>query len=222
MILNRSNWNKSDYQKFVDYLFSFEDLEYKNFNSKLVLKNNLIGIRVPILKKIAKELAKGNYKEFISIMNHNYHEEVLIHGLILGYIKDPMNYFDDYIKYMNDWQSCDITISNMKYFKYNQDINYIKKYLYHRVGYVILLTYYIKDEYIYELYNIVDNYNSDNYYVKMAVAWLLSYLIIYDKNRAVKYLKKSKLDDFTYNKGIQKAIESKKIKDKKWLKDLKR
>lgn len=222
MILNRSNWNKSDYQKFVDYLFSFEDLEYKNFNSKLVLKNNLIGIRVPILKKIAKELAKGNYKEFISIMNHNYHEEVLIHGLILGYIKDPMNYFDDYIKYMNDWQSCDITISNMKYFKYNQDINYIKKYLYHRVGYVILLTYYINDEYIDELYNIVDNYNSDNYYVKMAVAWLLSYLIIYDKNRAVKYLKKSKLDDFTYNKGIQKAIESKKIKDKKWLKDLKR
>lgn len=222
MILNRSNWNKSDYQKFVDYLFSFEDLEYKNFNSKLVLKNNLIGIRVPILKKIAKELAKGNYKEFISIMNHNYHEEVLIHGLILGYIKDPMNYFDDYIKYMNDWQSCDITISNMKYFKYNQDINYIKKYLYHRVGYVILLTYYIKDEYIDELYNIVDNYNSDSYYVKMAVAWLLSYLIIYDKNRAVKYLKKSKLDDFTYNKGIQKAIESKKIKDKKWLKDLKR
>ena len=222
MILNRSNWNKSDYQKFVNYLFSFEDLEYKNFNSKLVLKNNLIGIRVPILKKIAKELAKGNYKEFISIMNHNYHEEVLIHGFILGYIKDPMNYFDDYIKYMNDWQSCDITISNMKYFKYNQDINYIKKYLYHRVGYVILLTYYIKDEYIDELYNIVDNYNSDNYYVKMAVAWLLSYLIIYDKNRAVKYLKKSKLDDFTYNKGIQKAIESKKIKDKKWLKDLKR
>ena len=222
MILNRSNWNKSDYQKFVNYLFSFEDLEYKNFNSKLVLKNNLIGIRVPILKKIAKELAKGNYKEFISIMNHNYHEEVLIHGLILGYIKDPMNYFDDYIKYMNDWQSCDITISNMKYFKYNQDINYIKKYLYHRVGYVILLTYYIKDEYIDELDNIVDNYNSDNYYVKMAVAWLLSYLIIYDKNRAVKYLKKSKLDDFTYNKGIQKAIESKKIKDKKWLKDLKR
>ena len=222
MILNRSNWNKSDYQKFVDFLFSFEDLEYKNFNSKLVLKNNLIGIRVPILKKIAKELAKGNYKEFISIMNHNYHEEVLIHGLILGYIKDPMNYFDDYIKDMNDWQSCDITISNMKYFKYNQDINYIKKYLYHRVGYVILLTYYIKDEYIDELYNIVDNYNSDNYYVKMAVAWLLSYLIIYDKNRAVKYLKKSKLDDFTYNKGIQKAIESKKIKDKKWLKDSKR
>ena len=222
MILNRSNWNKSDYQKFVNYLFSFEDLEYKNFNSKLVLKNNLIGIRVPILKKIAKELAKGNYKEFISIMNHNYHEEVLIHGLILGYIKDPMNYFDDYIKYMDDWQSCDTTISNMKYFKYNQDINYIKKYLYHRVGYVILLTYYIKDEYIDELYNIVDNYNSDSYYVKMAVAWLLSYLIIYDKNRAVKYLKKSKLDDFTYNKGIQKAIESKKIKDKKWLKDLKR
>ena len=222
MILNRSNWNKSDYQKFVDYLFSFEDLEYKNFNSKLVLKNNLIGIRVPILKKIAKELAKGNYKEFISIMNHNYHEEVLIHGLILGYIKDPMNYFDDYIKYMNDWQSCDTTISNMKYFKYNQDINYIKKYLYHRVGYVILLNYYTKDEYIDELYNIVDNYNSDSYYVKMAVAWLLSYLIIYDKNRAVKYLKKSKLDDFTYNKGIQKAIESKKIKDKKWLKDLKR
>lgn len=222
MILNRSNWNKSDYQKFVDFLFSFEDLEYKNFNSKLVLKNNLIGIRVPILKKIAKELAKGNYKEFISIMNHNYHEEVLIHGLILGYIKDPMNYFDDYIKYMNDWQSCDTTISNMKYFKYNQDINYIKKYLYHRVGYVILLNYYTKDEYIDELYNIVDNYNSDSYYVKMAVAWLLSYLIIYDKNRAVKYLKKSKLDDYTYNKGIQKAIESKKIKDKKWLKDLKR
>lgn len=170
MILNRSNWNKSDYQKFVDFLFSFEDLEYKNFNSKLVLKNNLIGIRVPILKKIAKKLAKGNYKEFISIMNHNYHEEVLIHGLILGYIKDPMNYFDDYIKYMNDWQSCDTTISNMKYFKYNQDINCIKKYLYHRVGYVILLNYYIKDEYIDELYNIVDNYNSDSYYVKMAVA----------------------------------------------------
>ena len=63
--------------------------EYREFHSGLgINKDNLIGIKLPILKDIAKNISKGNYQEFIKYNTHQYYEEIMIHGLIIGYIKN--------------------------------------------------------------------------------------------------------------------------------------
>ena len=73
MNLETINWNKDNYNEFINYLFTFKDLKYKEFHSKLILSDNLIGIRTPILKEIAKKISKGDYKTFIKLNNHKYY-----------------------------------------------------------------------------------------------------------------------------------------------------
>ena len=88
--MNLNNFNyKDNYNKFLKYLYSYQDLNYLKFHSKLVKDKNIIGIRIPILKKIAKEISKSNYKDYIKYNSHNTYEEDMIYGLILGYIKEP-------------------------------------------------------------------------------------------------------------------------------------
>lgn len=223
------------YDEFIRYLYNLQDLKYKRFQKKLILSDNLIGIRTPKLKKIAKEISKSNYKLFFESNMHSLYEENLIHGLVLGYLKLDFNnlkfYIDEFIPYINNWAVCDLTASNLKIFnKYKDDgFDQIKKYLksnntwINRFGYVLLLSYYINDKYIDTIFGLCNNYK-DEYYVKMAIAWLISICYIKFKEKTLEFLKNNKLDDWTYNKSIQKIIESNRvtIEEKDILKKLKR
>ena len=115
--------------------------------------------------------------------------------------------------------------------KYKEEMwNFIKKYLKSskefelRFAIVMMLDYYINDKYVDKCLEIFDNIKSDKYYVQMAVAWAISIGIIKYWDKTIKHLEFSKLDDFTYNKSIQKAIESYRISDenKEVLRCLKR
>ncbi len=219
--------NINNYNEFIDYLYSLKDIKYKDFQEKLILSDNLIGIRTPELKKIAKTIANSNYKGFIKLNKHNLYEEKLIHGLILGYLKLEFNdlkpLIDEFIPYIDNWAICDLTVSNLKIFNKNKDNGFkeIKKYLksknswINRFGYVLLLNYYINDEYIDKIFGLCENYK-DEYYVKMSIAWLISICYIKYKDKTIEYLKNNKLDNWTYNKAMQKIIESNRInKDEK-------
>ena len=229
-------WNKKTYKEFLNYLFTLKDENYALFHHKL-LKNDeikVIGIRTPILKKIAKNIVKTDYLAYIKLNNHTYYEEIVLHGLVVTNLKidfnESLKLFDEYIKHIDSWASCDLVVSNYKLFKNNLDMGYIKikEYLsninpwINRVGLVVLLTYYINDDYIDKVLKICMNYNNDHYYVKMANAWLISICLIkyYDKTK--KELLNSNLDDWTYNKAIQKAIESYRIINKDDLRKMKR
>lgn len=88
MKLSKTNWTKEDYDKFIEYLYSLKDEKYLEFQSKLICEEiNIIGVRIPKLKEIAKEIVKGNYLEFIKLSHDDLYEEKIIHGLIIGYIK---------------------------------------------------------------------------------------------------------------------------------------
>ena len=226
-------WNKQNYEKFIEYLFSIKDLNYAKFHSNLTKNNNIIGIKTPILKQIAKNISKTNYIDFIELNNHKYYEEIIIHGLIITYLKDyhlAIKLFDEYINYIESWASCDIIVCNFKIIKKNLDNSFIKikKYLnspnfwINRVGIVSLLTYYLNDDYIDEVLKISDNINSNEYYVKMANAWLISICLIKYYDKTYNFLLNTKIDNWTYNKALQKAIESYRIKDKDILKNMKR
>ena len=227
--------NTKDYQNFTTYLYTLKDEKYKNFHQKLLKNENikLIGIRTPLLKKLAKEISiNPNY--YIN-NNHNTYEEILIHGLTLGYLKiefkELLNLLDKFIPYIDNWATCDLTISNLKQFKKNQmeGFKYIKKCVKNkniwkqRVGIVLINSYYINDKYIKEIIKLLQELKTDEYYVQMAIAWTLSTCYIKYPNITINILKEKKLSPIIHNKTIQKIIEStridKEIKEK--LKQLK-
>lgn len=231
------NINEKNYDNFIEYLYSLQDIKYRDFQKKLIQCDNMIGVRVPELKRIAKIIARGDYKSYFKLNKHNTFEETLIHGLVLGYLKLDFNtlkpFIDDFLPHINNWAVCDMTASNLKEYKRNKtkDIcfkkikNYIKNenYWINRFGYVLLLDYYVVDEYIDEIFKLCEDYK-DEYYVKMSIAWLISICYIKYRDKTLKFLKNNKLDDWTYNKSIQKIIESNRIsiEEKNKLKEMKK
>lgn len=226
------DFNK-DYSKFIEYLFSLKDDEYRKFNQKIVKTDNIIGIRLPILKTIAKTISKRDYLSFIKNNQHRYYEEIMLHGLVITYLKidfdQTIKLFDDYIKFIDSWATCDSVVMNYKIVKLNLDacLLKIKEYLKNdqpyikRVG-IVLLFYYLNDNYIDEVFKLADSIKTEEYYVKMANAWLISICLVKYYDKTVAFLKRCHLDDWTYNKAIQKAIESYRIKDKDSLRKMKR
>lgn len=232
--MNLNNFNyKDNYNEFLKYLYSYQDLNYLKFHSKLVKDKNIIGIRIPILKKIAKEISKSNYKDYIKYNSHNTYEEDMIYGLVLGYIKEPfkavLEHLNIFIPYNDNWAINDTVCANLKIFKNNQEegFAFIKKLLKStnlwdiRFALVLLLDYYINDDYIDELYSIIDSIKSDDYYVEMANAWLISICFIKYPDKTMKYLLNNNLDKFTYNKSIDKICDSYRV-DKTYKDELKK
>ncbi len=225
------------YDDFLTELYSLQDLKYKDFQSKLIISDKLIGVRTPELKRIAKVIARSNYKEFFKENRHELYEENMVHGLVLGYLKLDFNelkpFVDEFIPYIDNWAVCDMTVANLKVYKKNKtkDIvfNEIKNYLkndnpwINRFGYILLLEYFIEEKYMDEIFELCENYK-DHYYVKMAIAWLISMCYIKYKGRTITFLKKNKLDVWTHNKAIQKIIDSYRVEnmDKVILRGLKR
>jgi 3-methyladenine DNA glycosylase AlkD len=226
MNLKLEKWTKKDYDNFVNYLYTISDTKYKEFAANIGTNKNIIGVRVPVLRTIAKEISLGNYESFINLDQHKTREEIIIHGLILGYIKIPFNklilMLDDFLKYNNSWETNDITVSNLKIFKKNRELglDYINNLVKSnnpytvRFGLILLLDYYKDPCYTNISLNIIDNLKLDDYYVKMGEAWLVSELFINDSQTVLKWLKKTNLDKFTYNKSISKICDSYRVPDK--------
>lgn len=206
-------------------LFEYQDLKYKEFNDKIINQDvyPTIGIRIPTLRKLALEVAKNDYLGYIN-SKHTYYEEYLIHGLVIGYIKipftDKLKLLDKYIPIIHDWASVDIPVSNLKDFKKNlsDGYKYIQKLLKGnnwsiRFGLILLLDYYINDEYIDKVLDISLNIKNDNYYVMMARAWLLATAYIKYSDKVYKLLKDRLLPKDVHNKTISKICESYRISD---------
>lgn len=216
-------------------LYDYQDLKYLEFHKKILNNDNIciIGVRVPTLRKIAKEMVINNNLEYL-YKNKKYYEEIMIHGLILGYLKLPFNELleklDEFIPLVDNWAICDTVCSNLKIFKKNLDEGfiYINKLLKSndeftvRFGLVLLLDYYINDEYIDEILDICVNICNDKYYILMANAWLLSICYIKYKDKTLNLLNNYLLDYTLKKKTIYKICDSNRVlkKDKIFLKSM--
>ena len=169
-------WNKKKYQSFIKELEKLGDKQYKQFTSNLgINKDYLIGVRTLELKKIAKAISKEDYLNFIKLNTHNTYEERLVHGLLIGYIKTDFDTVKallwEFIPHIDNWALCDITIANLHIWSnYTKEgFLFVKKCLnsenewYQRVGFIILLNYYINDEYIDQILDICNHYKTEQY-----------------------------------------------------------
>ena len=154
MEFNYTNWTNKNIDNLINYLYQNQDLTYKKFNDRIVnTKTKTVGVRVPVLRQIAKEINKGNYLEFLNKPQVEFYEYNMIYGLVLSKIKDNnISYplFDKFIKTIDNWAVCDIFCSEYKVVKNNKDfyLNKIKEYITSnqefivRVGLILLMKFY--------------------------------------------------------------------------------
>lgn len=218
-------------------LFNMQDLAYRDFHSRLVPtldKNTIIGVRTPLLRRFAKRLTKeGSVEEFLSALPHKYYEENNLHAFIIEDIKDfktCISNLERFLPYIDNWATCDCL--RPKCFKKNTDclIDYVIKWILDdrtyikRFGIGMLLSYYLDDEFDKRYLNFVSQIRSDEYYVNMMKAWYFTTALTKQYDSAIEYLTLNKLDKWTHNKTVQKAVESYRIPEsqKAFLKTLKR
>ena len=217
-------------------LFKLQDIAYRDFHSSLmpgVDKEAVIGVRIPVLRKFAKEYAKsGETEQFMRELPHKYYEENNLHMMIIGQIKDYVECISElekFLPYIDNWATCDLlAVRTVK----NHLNSYIKKidrwleseHIYTiRFGINMLMRYYLEEEFKLEYPGKVAAIRSEEYYVNMARAWYFATALAKKYDQVLPFLEEQKMDVWTHNKTIQKAIESYRItpEQKEYLRTLK-
>ncbi len=226
--------------KIREELQNLADEKYAEFNQKLCpdTKKKMLGIRVPALRKLAQRIVKQyDLQEFLKQADDNCFEEIMLQGLVIAYSKMDMDEKLEYVKWfvpkIDSWGISDTFCPTLKIKP--QDLEKVWKFILPylksqrefevRFAVIMMLDYYLTDEYVDKVIEKLDQVSHEGYYVKMAVAWCLAEIGIKYNEKAMHYLKnKNHLDDFTYNKTLQKMRESYRIDkaQKEILKQMKR
>lgn len=205
-------------------LFLLKDDKYKEFQSKLLPKiDNFIGVRVPLVRKLLKKLSEVEKLEYVNDYKCEYLEEYLLKGLIISTLNDinkVIKYIDEFVPFIDNWEVCDTFVSSLKIINENKDLfyKYIEKNLNSnkefekRFGLVVLLNYYVEDNYIDDIINILKSIKCNYYYDKMAEAWLIQvcYVKYSDKILSVLHF----FDEDVYNISKRKILDSNKVSEK--------
>ncbi|MBR6642328.1 MAG: DNA alkylation repair protein [Lachnospiraceae bacterium] len=222
-------------QTITEQLFELQDPEYKQFHSKLmptISPEVIIGVRTPKLRKLARQIAKSTEVErFMEQLPHHYYEENNLHGFLIEDIKD----FDECIQALNDflpcvdnWATCDMMAPKVLKKDLPKLYEWIKVWIASgetytiRFGVNMLMKYFLEDVFSPEYPELVASVRSEEYYVKMVVAWYFATALAKQYDAVLPYLTEHKLDVWTHNKTIQKAVESYRItpEQKAYLKTL--
>ena len=226
-------------ENILDEIKNNYDEKYANFSQKLIPNiepNMMCGVRIPIAKSIAKKYANTiQGKEFLGRQNYANLDEKNVCGLMLGYLKNEYEMFEYltcFLSQIDNWLTCDISVSHLKIIKkYAQkykkmaflwlksDNFYIKRF-----AIVVLLNYFLEENFEKNDLFILSKINTNDYYVNMALAWYFSVALVKQYNTAINLFEnKEILNKFVHNKSIQKCCESFRINysTKQYLKTLK-
>ena len=220
-----------------------QDKKYCDFQSALipsVEKERFIGVRTPDLRAYAKELMKsGEYGDFLDRLPHEYFDEMQLHAFMISLVKDfdrCMALTEDFLPYVDNWATCDQLSPKVFGKKKDGRLVYKKELLEHidrwldsdktytvRFGAGMLMQHLLDDEFDVSYMKRVANIRSDEYYIRMMVAWYFATALAKQYEEALRVIEGRKLDTWTHNKAIQKAIESRRItpEQKEFLRTLK-
>ena len=217
-------------------LLALQDSKYKAFQCKLtptIDPKTVIGIRTPILRKFGKEIAgTADAEKFLRTLPHKYYDENNLHGFLIQAEKDydrAVSLADAFLPYVDNWATCDLM--SPKVFKKHlpELLVQIKKWLRSgktytvRFGVEMLMSFFLDAEFKKEYLELVAKIRSDEYYVKMMVAWFFATALAKQYEATIPYIQAHRLAPWTHNKTIQKAVESYRITDaqKAYLRTLK-
>lgn len=218
-----------------EQLFALQDLKYRDFHSKLmpnISKENVIGIRVPVLRKFAKNFAKDpQLQDFLQELPHQYYEENNLHMLLITQIKDYetcLREVNRFLPYIDNWATCDFS-EPACFTKHKAELlPQIRQWIASehtytvRYGIGMLMRLYLDEDFEPQYLEWAAAVQSEEYYVNMMIAWYLATALAKQWEAAIPYLEKRVLSDWVHRKTIQKAVESYRItpEQKVYLKSL--
>ena len=217
-------------------LFALRDEKYREFQRSLIPglpRENIIGIRIPVMRKLAKEFVKEpEAAVFLKQLPHTYYDENILHALLIAEIKDYdacMEAVEAFLPYIDNWAVCD-GLSPKVFGKHKAEL--LEKirlwipseHIYTcRFGIGMLMRWFLDEDFQPGYLELPAAVRSEEYYVNMMTAWFFATALAKQWDAAISYLEQNRLDPWTHNKTIQKARESYRIttEQKEYLKRLK-
>ena len=195
--------------------------EYAVFSRRLLPgTENVLGVRLPLLRRLARRIAKGDWAAYLDTAGDGSFEEVMLQGMVIGAICAPpqevLARTAAFVPKIDNWSVCDSFCSGLKLARTHPEPvwEFLQPYFEDprpfavRFAVVMLLFYYIDAQHLPRVLALLEEVHSDEYYVKMAVAWAVSMCYVQFPEKTMAYLRNNTLDDFTYNKSLQKITES--------------
>lgn len=216
-------------------LFQLQDVGYGDFHSKLmpnIAREKIIGIRVPVLRRFVKELSKAEKDDFLQQLPHTYYEENNLHGLIIMESRDYgscIGELERFLPYIDNWATCDMLRPKILRKHLSELLEKIYQWLASEDTYTVrlaigfLMSFYLDDEVYQRAYLAkVAEVSSQEYYVRMMVAWYFATALAKQYQDALPYMQKGRLEEWTRRKSIQKALESHRVspEHKEYLRSL--
>ena len=177
--------------KIVNKLFEYQDIKFRDFNSKLIPNINkdlIIGVKIPIIRKLAKEFIKdSDYKLFLNKLPHKYLEENILHGILISLnnnLDETLLELDKFLLYVDNWEACDVIKPQIFKKDLKKVYDYIKLWIKSEETYkirfalVTLINFYFDSGYDSNINELIISIKNDDYYVKMAVSWYFSFALI--------------------------------------------
>ncbi len=228
---------KVNLTKVMDELQELSRTNIKVYSSNVIPNSKpIIGVRIPDLRNLAKKLAKEDYQYFVTHCPEEYYEQQVLKALVLGYAKDEietiLSFAGDYVPHIQDWSVSDSFCQTFIIARKNRDrvFEWLMQYrdsegeYLQRVVAVMLMSHFLVDEFIDSVLEAMNGLKHPGYYTKMGVAWCIATAYAKYPEKTHAFMLKNDLDHWTYNKAIQKMIESFRItnEDKQALKTMKR
>ena len=196
----------------TEELFALKDEKYKAFQCALMPTVNpdlIIGVRVPKLRRYAKELFKsGEYREFINELPHKYLEENILHSILINQINDfdmCIYELERFLDYVDNWSVCDTLSCKILCSNYEKFFDYLNSCLKSnsvykiRFVFVMMMKYFINSDYIDRCNMIALNYKTDEYYINMSIAWYFSYALINEYDKTIFIFEETIFYEYTKN-----------------------
>lgn len=221
-------------QQIRETLLKKAESDYKKFSASLIPGvNNMLGIRLPFLRDMAKALVCGDWRAYLEEAECDYFEEVMLQGMVVGFasrkttertcasaaepdLNETLLMVEQFVPKISNWSLCDSFCAGLKFVKRNKAVvwKFLQKYLVSdkefelRFGVVLLLDYYIDSDYIDRILDVLGNVRHDSRYVKMAVAWALSVCVVKQREKTLTFLQERRIDKETLQMTKQKVADS--------------
>ena len=208
------------YEEVKSKLAELAEDEYREFSAKITLTERpFLGVRIPLVRKLAKAVPLEKIPEFLKVKPVSF-EEVLFRGFLICRLpyEEMLGWFDSQVDYIGDWSSCDVFCSGLKAVKKHKaeflDLKILRlledeREFAVRVGLVLLICHYVELDYLAVIFDSVERLaGREEYYARMAIAWLIAECFIKYPEETLAYMRVSRLPKWTYNKAISKICDS--------------